>query len=378
MRVIYTSAPKLAGAGLGYSAYQLALGIQEAGYLARVVCGYAAPNRIDPRLLTTFPLFKAVAWLARDHTIVRDLIFDLLAMRFIDSCDIVQGWSEQCLYTLRRAKKLGAITFLECQNSHELTRFQLMAEEEERFGCRKRDPLRRLGIRRGLAEYETADFITVPSQFVYDSMIAHGIPEAKLVLNARGVDLDRFKPRPGAGNAFRVLFVGRVGLRKGVPYLLRAWEALQLPGAELTLAGRVAPDGKAVLERYQDTSGLKLLGHVKDTAELYNSATLFAFPSLEEGSAKVTLEALASGLPVITTPNSGSVVRDGKEGFIVPIRDVDALGQRIKHLYENPNLTAQMAEAARARAEEYTWERSRERLLAAYERAVQQRGTIGT
>lgn len=373
MRVIYTSAPKLAGPGLGYTAYQLALGIQEAGYLARVICGYAAPNRIDPELLTTFPLFKAVAWLARDHTILRDVIFDLLAMRFVDSCDIVQGWSEQSLHTLRRAKKLGAVTFLESQNSHELTRFRLMAEEEERFGCRKRDSLRRLGVRRGLAEYETADFITVPSQFVYDSMIAHGIPEAKLVLNARGVDLDRFKPRPRAGNVFRVLFVGRVGLRKGVPYLLKAWEGLQLPGAELTLAGRVAPDGKDLLERYQGTSGVKLLGHVKDTAELYNSATVFAFPSVEEGSAKVTFEALASGLPVITTPNSGSVVRDGKEGFIIPIRDVYALRERIVYLYENAGVRAQMGGAARARAEQYTWDRSRQRLLKAYERAVAER-----
>lgn len=370
MRVIYTSAPKLGGAGLGYSAYQLALGIQEAGYLAKLICGYAAPNDIDPRLLRTFPLFKAVAWLARDHTYLRDVSFDIMAARFIGRCDVVHGWSHQCLYTLRRAKSLRALAFLECQNSHDLTRLELMAEERERFGYRRHDPFTRLDLRRGLAEYDIADFLTVPSQFVYDSMIARGIPENKLVLNPRGVDINHFRPQSSAAKTFRVLFIGKLGLRKGVAYLLDAWNQLRLPRGELVLAGRVAPDGKALLARYLDADGVKLLGHVADPAALYNSAAVFAFPSIEEGSAKVTLEALACGLPVITTPNSGSVVRDGREGFLIPIRDVEALRERIVCLYENPNLRHQMGEAARARAEEYTWDQSRRRLLEAYERVV--------
>lgn len=370
MRVIYTSAAKLAGPGLGYSAYQLALGIQEAGYLARLICGYAARNEIDPGLLKTLPLFKVVAWLARDNNIVRDMIFDLAAARLLGRCDIVHGWSHQSLRTLRRAKTLGAVAFLECQSSHELARLELLAEEEERFSYRGRIRPSREGLRRGLAEYETADIITVPSQFVYDSMIAHGIPESKLILNPRGADVDRFKPRPQADQCFRVLFVGMVGLRKGVPYLLEAWEGLRLPKAELVLAGRVAADGKAFLERYLGISNIKLLGHVRDMAELYNSATIFVFPSIEEGSAKVTYEALASGLPVITTPNSGSIVRDGKEGFVVPIRDVEALRERIAHLRENPGVRARMGHAARARAEQYTWDHSRRRLLQAYEEAM--------
>ncbi len=370
MRVIYTSAPKLAGPGMGYTAYQLALGIQEAGYLAKLVCGYAAPNEIDPQLLRTYPLFKAVARLARDHPVVRDTIFDLMAMRSIDSCDIVHGWSDQCLYTLRRAKRVGATAFLERQNSHELSHLELVTEEQNRFGYQRRDPFGRLGLRRGLAEYDAADFITVPSQFVYDSMVTHGVPDAKLILNPYGVDVDFFRPRPQTDKVFRSLFVGRVGLRKGVPYLLEAWKGLQLPGAELVLAGRVGPDGRAVVERYQGTSGVKLLGHWTDMPGLYNSATIFVFPSIEEGSALVTYEALASGLPVITTHNSGSIVRDGQEGFLVPIRDAQALRERIIYLYENPKVGAQMGEAARARAEQYTWDKSRSRLLEAYRRAV--------
>lgn len=358
---------------MGYTAYQLALGIQEAGYLTRLICGYAAANDIDLQLLRTFPLFKLVAWLARDHTAVRDLIFDVIAMRFVDGCDIVHGWSHQCLHTLRRAKKSGAVAFLERPSPHDRIQLQLMMEEEQRFNHQRRDPSRRLGLRRGLAEYDVADFITVPSQFAYDSMLAYGIGEDKLILNPYGVDIDYFKPRPQGDKVFRVLFVGKVGLLKGVPYLLQAWKRAHLPGAELVLAGRVAPDGKALLKSQAGAGGVKLLGHVQSIAGIYNSATVFVLPSLAEGSALVTYEALASGLPVITTPNSGSVVRDGKEGFLVPIRDVEALRERIICLYENPTLRTQMAEAARARAEQYTWARSRQRLLKAYERAVAER-----
>ena len=90
----------------------------------------------------------------------------------------------------------------------------------------------------------------------------------------------------------------------------------------------------------------------------------------QDGIPTVILEAMALGLPVITTPNSGSIVRDGKEGFVVPIRDVEALRERIAHLRENPGVRARMGHAARARAEQYTWDHSRRRLLPAYEEAM--------
>jgi glycosyltransferase involved in cell wall biosynthesis len=88
---------------------------------------------------------------------------------------------------------------------------------------------------------------------------------------------------------------------------------------------------------------------------LFQTADVFAYPSLHEGSAFASYEALASGLPVVCTPNTGSVVRDGVEGFLVPPRDVDALVERLRLLHRDPDLRARMALAARARAEEFTW-----------------------
>jgi glycosyltransferase involved in cell wall biosynthesis len=95
---------------------------------------------------------------------------------------------------------------------------------------------------------------------------------------------------------------------------------------------------------------------------IFESADAFVFPSLHEGSALATYEALASGLPVITTENAGSVVRDGVEGFVVPIRDVAALKEKILTLYQDAELRREMGVRARERAEQFTWEEYRARL----------------
>ena len=81
---------------------------------------------------------------------------------------------------------------------------------------------------------------------------------------------------------------------------------------------------------------------------------MFFLPSLCEGSATVCYEALAAGLPVITTPNAGAVIRHGIEGYIVPIRDVNATVECLERLALNPDLLAVMSEAAVARAAEFT------------------------
>jgi glycosyltransferase involved in cell wall biosynthesis len=97
-------------------------------------------------------------------------------------------------------------------------------------------------------------------------------------------------------------------------------------------------------------------------AELYRTADILAYPSLHEGSALAILEAMASGLPIVTTPNSGSLVRDGIDGFITPLRDIDALAARIEQLYRNPEERRHMGRAACAHAQDFSWDHYRLRL----------------
>jgi len=157
------------------------------------------------------------------------------------------------------------------------------------------------------------------------------------------------------------LFVGQISQRKGIKYLLEAFKNLRLEKAELVLMGDVIGSGEG-LKAYEG-----IFKHIKSVsyAELpkyYQSADIFVYPSLHEGSALAIYEAMASGLPIITTHNSGSVVRDGEEGFVVPIRDVEALMRKLLLLYQDYCLRNSMGKKARKRAESFSWAQYRFRL----------------
>jgi glycosyltransferase involved in cell wall biosynthesis len=166
-----------------------------------------------------------------------------------------------------------------------------------------------------------------------------------------------------AFSPLRVLTVGAVGLRKGAPYVLEA--AKRLKGqAEFRWVGGVEllP---AAAERMAECVHLSGAVPTTQVAEHFQWADVFLLPSLCEGSATVTYEALGHGLPVICTPNTGSVVRDGVEGFIVPVRDAVLIAERIERLALNMELRAQMAANAKSRAAEFTVAEYGRRLLAA-------------
>jgi glycosyltransferase involved in cell wall biosynthesis len=107
---------------------------------------------------------------------------------------------------------------------------------------------------------------------------------------------------------------------------------------------------------------------VADPVVLYQQADVFAFPTIEEGSALVTYEALACGLPAVTTYNAGSPVRDGQEGFLVPVQDAEALAERLDLLRTNVQLRLEMGRAARERAKTFTWHEYGENLVRAITR----------
>jgi glycosyltransferase involved in cell wall biosynthesis len=171
-------------------------------------------------------------------------------------------------------------------------------------------------------------------------------------------DTRRFVPRPGKGHgaACTFLFAGGITQRKGIKYLLEAWRRIRRPGWRLQLLG-APPRDPGPLAGYRDE--VQWLGRVAhaEVPGVMAAADVFAFPSLFEGSAVVTYEALACGLPSVVTPNAGSVVRDGVEGFLVPAGDAEALAGRMERLGSDPALRAHMAAGARARAEEFGWPR---------------------
>jgi glycosyltransferase involved in cell wall biosynthesis len=213
----------------------------------------------------------------------------------------------------------------------------------------------------------------VLSEKAADTFRFQGFSEDKLFYLPRGVDVDRFRPgkRPPL---FRAIFSGALIQRKGIHHLLEAWHRLELKDAELWLVGSVHDEAKPHLKRlWRDN--IRVVGFARDVENYLSQGTIHVFPSQCEGSAKVTYEAAACGLPQITTREAGDVVNDGVEGMIIKPGDVDALTAAIRHLYDHPEIVERMSVAARQRVvENFTWDHFRTRLLGGYRRAMQMVG----
>jgi glycosyltransferase involved in cell wall biosynthesis len=165
------------------------------------------------------------------------------------------------------------------------------------------------------------------------------------------------------------VFVGALIKRKGVHALVDAWKQLNLPNAELWLAGHPHEEIKPYLN---DLPGnVKVLGFTKDVENVYRAGSVHVFPSSLEGSAKTTYEAAACGLAQITTREAGDVVVDGLNGLIIPPNDVGALARAIRQMYDRPDLVRSYGAAGRARVvQQFTWDHFRERVFGAYRLAM--------
>ena len=300
-----------------------------------------------------------------------DAWFDWMVARALPSRPITQvhAFEGAALHTLRAAKRAGLATVLDVPSAHEYN-IAIAASEANAAGV---SPLPSFGSRSRVREERAlADVIVSPSDYVTRCLVEHGVDRTKVVHIPFGADPDIFSPEPNASTSdrFVLLDVASINYRKGARYLLQAWRELALPNAELVLAGAPDDTGVRMLREYEGS--YRHLGHVPwfSLPDLLRSATAFVLPSLAEGSALVTYMAMASGLPVIVTDDAGSVATNGREGWVVPSRDIDALKAKILHLYEHRDEATAMGAAGRRLIEgRYTW-RHYHRRIAAMHRAV--------
>jgi glycosyltransferase involved in cell wall biosynthesis len=150
-----------------------------------------------------------------------------------------------------------------------------------------------------------------------------------------------------------VLWLGQVNVRKGIHYLMAAARLLEHEKIHFDIVGPIGILPGAVASAPQNMTFHGPVSRDR-VAEWYQQADVFVLPTLSDGFALTQLEALAHGLPVITTLNCGRVVEEGKTGFIVPARDVQALADAILKFATNCNLSASMAPACREAVKAYS------------------------
>jgi glycosyltransferase involved in cell wall biosynthesis len=305
---------------------------------------------------------------AKKHVLDRAASRRLASGKF----DLFHSWSGDCVRSLRICRQLGIPSVIEIPTWHRnkgKIKPDLTKSERERLGAPWFERVRSgllVNRQQVMEEYALADLILVLSQKAAETFRTAGIPEEKLFMLPRGTDTERFTP--GAPpSKFCALFVGALIRRKGVHWLLEAWHRLALKDGELVLVGAVHDEIKPFLIRYASPN-IKLAGFVARPEDCYRESSVHIFPSSCEGSAKVTYDAAACGIPQITTRESGDVVVDGVNGLVVPCGDVDALCAAIQRLHLSPALRNEMGRAARGPVvENFTWDHYRGRLLEAYD-----------
>jgi glycosyltransferase involved in cell wall biosynthesis len=219
------------------------------------------------------------------------------------------------------------------------------------------------------ALYELADHVFCPSELVARSMVTAGVPESKLLRTSYGwsperVDSSAAIGGPPSSRPFTALFLGTVCLRKGAHLLAAAWRDAAIDG-RLRLVGALAPEFAGEREHALDGRGVERLGHRRDVAALLREADVFAFPTLEEGSALVVYEAAAAGLAIVTTPmGAGGVLRAGVDAVVLDPLDHDAWVATLRELAADGARRAELGRSARARVADFTWRDVARRRLA--------------
>ncbi len=298
----------------------------------------------------------------------RDAAFDRWVARRIDEGGGFWGFQGSCLASLAVAKAAGRLAVCEFATAHVTAAVRILTAEAEahpdwagtisnvRFPDWYRERLER--------EPMAADRCIAASSFTRASLLEVGVAEDCIDVLPLGVDVDQFEfcPRRIDG-PLKVLFVGGIGQRKGIKYLLDAIALVDSAAVTLSLLGPLPVDEtplQAVSDRFEylgrtDQPGVVRQMHAHDVLVL---------PSVFEGFGLVIVEAMATGMPVIASTHScgPEVIREGVDGFVLAPDDVDGLAQKIDWMAANRSAAVEMGRAAAGRAAEFSWRRHRDRL----------------
>ena len=297
------------------------------------------------------------------HLVVRNLPSDITT---------VYAFNSAALELFEWAHRQGIRCVLEQVSAPRQKEEALTSEEYSRWPGWERNRKARFVqqfAERERREWEIADLIVTGSHFAADGLVDEGVCPSRIRVIPYGLDSQIFNPgREGQtteSRPLRILFAGAVKVAKGVQYLYESLDRLNPQEVEVKIVGPIFLTKPALAKLKERCNVPGVMPRLK-MPEVYRWADVLVFPSICEGYGLVTHEAMAMGLPVITTENAKGIVRDGIDGYIVPIREPDALADRIQRLVSDIRLRQEMAQNALERArQEGSLERYEDRLVEA-------------
>lgn len=383
VRVLYSFPHKLGGARLCDGAWHQVNALSAAG--AEVLAFPGVLHRTLTERVTVRPTlargkfripYKALGKMRA--LALHDRIVAHRLKKLVGKIDVIHTYAAGALETLRMARKLGIPTVLERTNAHTRFAFEVVGKEFERLGVRL-PPEDEYYYREDLlakeeAEYEAADYLLCPSDFVVKTFEERGTPRKKLLRFINGVDETIFYPSTQSrepNRKFTMLFVGVCAVRKGVHFALEAW--LKSPASrdgEFLIVGDVLPGYADKLASQLAHPSVKVLGHVEDVPGLMRKADILVLPSIEEGFGRVVTEAMASGCVPLASEACTDACRHMETGLRHPVGDVETLARQIAMVYEDRGLLARLRAGGLSSVPQVTWSAAGAGLLDVYRKVV--------
>ena len=337
VRVTYTGKMEIGGSGIGSTAMHQIRPLYMNKMLGKI---YASDLQSPPDASLLHLFFTKIPEVQHPMYFVGDVIFDTITSLQMEKPSILQTWLNHSYAQM--LKYPDAIKIVNLFSAHPDVQAKLV-------GMDTQNPVTKLSLERQRTELEMADWILVPSEFALNSLKEKEL-DKKAILIPFGVDLEKFIPGEKKDDVFRVIFVGSNWERKGGPLLLDAWEKLNLKNAELIICG-------VSEEMVGDVEENVKIGWVPDLVMALQNSSIFCLPALEDGCPLATYEAMACGLPVIISENTGTKqhVTEGKDGFIIKPDSVDSICEVLEDLYTKD--VSKLGKRARKTVEKWPWER---------------------
>jgi glycosyltransferase involved in cell wall biosynthesis len=383
VRVFYSFPNRLGADRICYTAWNQVGGLAAAG--AEMLVFPASLSRPLPHSVRVWPtlavgkvrlpyhllgVFRTVA--LHDKIVARRL--EGLAGQI----DIVHTWPLGALQTLKTAARLGIPTVLERCNAHTGYAMEVVQRECERLGVslppNQEHAYNAWKLRKEQDEYELADRLLCPSDFVVKTFLDRGFPREKLARHQYGFDEKGFypdaEPRKN-GRGLTVLFVGVCAVRKGVHYALEAWlKSAASQNGTFLIAGEFLPEYQEKLASMLAHPSVRVLGHRDDVPVLMRKSDILVLPSIEEGSALVTSEARGSGCVLLVSEAAGAICRHMENALVHSVADVAVLTQHFTMLHVDRALLQRLRAASLATIPRLTWDAAGVRLLEVYRETI--------
>ncbi len=280
-----------------------------------------------------------------------------------DRIDVIHTWPLAGIETLRTAKRLGITSVVERPNAHTRFAYESVARECERIGVMlpadQEHAYNASKLRQEEEEYDLADYLLCPSEFVAKTFRDEGFSQDRLVRHIYGYDEKVYFPSAGeraGGEGLNALFVGVCAVRKGLHFALEAW--LRSPASStgtFRIAGGFVPAYEEKLAEMLAHPSVEVLGHRNDVPQLMRSSDILMLPSIEEGFGLVCTEAIGSGcVPLVSDACTELCIHD-RYALVHPVGDVGTLAGHITVLHEDRDRLAELRSAGLAAAPTLTW-----------------------